>query len=61
MEHLLSKWFQNAKKNLTISDNILKTKAKEIGDVLGLNNLKYSNGWLEGFKKRNEIKLIKLH
>ena len=28
MEHLLSEWFQNAQKNLTISDNILKTKAK---------------------------------
>ena len=48
-------------KKAIITSDILKTKAYELWEclpqyVLNVDELKWSNGWLEGFKKRFNIK-----
>ena len=56
MEDALYMWFTNARaKNVPVTDDILKLKAKKFGDDLGVNDFKYSNGWLNRFKTRHGI------
>ena len=47
-------------KKAIITGDILKAKAKELGDALpqydNVEQPKWSNGWLDGFKKRFKIK-----
>ena len=61
MEQLLLEWFHDLQHNLPISDDILKQKAREIGNMIGLEGFKYLNGWVAGLKSRNGIKSRKLH
>lgn len=48
---------------MALSDNLLVEKAKllhkamEESNIVGLKACKYSNGWLDGFKKRHNISL----
>jgi hypothetical protein len=37
-------------KNVPLTDEILKEKAKHFGDETGVTDFKYSNGWLQRFK-----------
>lgn len=39
-------------KNLPISGNILKEKAKDFSKIIGENSFKGSSGWLDKFKSR---------
>ena len=49
-------WYGAARAaTLAVSDLMLKTKAKELGDKLGITDLSYSNGWLEKFKRRHGL------
>jgi hypothetical protein len=53
MEQCLYLWFANARsKNVPLTDEILKEKAKHFGDETGVTD-KYSNGWLQLFKTRH--------
>ena len=49
--------------NARINDAILKAKAADIRDSLGINKeeFKCSDGWLQKFKQRWNIRLIYLH
>jgi hypothetical protein len=44
-------------KNVPLTDEILKEKAKHFGDETGVTDFKYSNGWLQRFKARHGISL----
>ena len=61
LSELLFSWFLKARAlNVPLSYNILKTKAKEIAQGLGDKEFKASNGFLDKWLKRNDIKLKKI-
>lgn len=52
----LLKWFkQQRDKNIPISGIIMKAKAEEFAISLNITNFKASSGWLDCFKKQNDI------
>ena len=62
LEEALWIWFGNVRsQNLAISDDMLRVKAKEFGESLGIVGLTYSSGWLQGFKKHHGIKVQVVH
>ena len=61
LEAALFKWQQKIQKMKgTITGDILKAKASEIWSIIpqykDLTEPKWSNGWLEGWKKRHNVK-----
>lgn len=49
-------WFMDMRaRNVPISGAVLQQKARDYGCILGCDDLKGSNGWLEGFKRRYGI------
>ena len=55
-ESALFIWFTNARaQNIPISEEILKTKARQFGEEMGITEFSYSNGWLTRFKSRHGI------
>ena len=62
LEEALRLWFGSIhSRNLAISDEMLRVKAKKFGEVMGITGLTYSSGWLQGFKKRHGIKIRVIH
>lgn len=63
LETALYKWLCSALSNqMILTDEILMSKAAEIGQKIGIDdNFKYSKGWLDNFKKCRNIKQIVLH
>jgi DNA-binding XRE family transcriptional regulator len=56
LEEALALWFDQAiKHNLTISGDILKTKAQALAKITNINDFKGSDGWLSRFKHRHHI------
>lgn len=56
LNSLLFEWFKDyATTLLPITGPMLQEKAREIAALLGLDEFKASNGWLESFRKRNNI------
>ena len=56
MHSALFIWLTNARaQNIPISEEILKTKAIQFGEEMGINEFSYSNGWLTRFKSRHGI------
>ncbi|GBL54409.1 Tigger transposable element-derived protein 6 [Araneus ventricosus] len=50
------KWLRSARaKNIPVSGVLLQAKARELGESLGLETFKVSNGWLEKFRTRHNI------
>ena len=59
LERMLFVWYTHVVKKTVISDDILLTKAKEFGLMLGIvegSSFEYSTGWLAKFKDRYKIK-----
>lgn len=49
-------WFMEVRdRNVPISGAVLQQKAKDYTCILGCDDLKASNGWLQGFKNRYKI------
>ncbi|CAG8804222.1 1741_t:CDS:2, partial [Gigaspora rosea] len=48
---------------LVLTDELVKTKGREFGRLLGISEdeLKFSNGWITNYKKRNSLRRYKLH
>lgn len=56
IDEVVMKWFRSARaKNIPVSGVLLQEKAREIGETLGLETFKASNGWLEKFRIRHNI------
>lgn len=56
IEECVLQWLKQCRdKNLPISGPTLQEKATEFAKQLGKPNFRASNGWLQNFKKRNEI------
>ena len=56
MEKALFLWFsQTRTDNIPVTDDILREKAKKIGEDLGITDFKFSNGWLCRFKARHGV------
>ncbi|CAB5376788.1 unnamed protein product [Rhizophagus irregularis] len=62
LEVALKEFVLNYQHRAILSDAILIEKAKLIAEGLGIseNKLQFSNGWLQGFKRRNGIRQQKL-
>jgi hypothetical protein len=57
IEDALSMWIDQAiRQEHIISGHIIKNKAKNFAKLLQIDNFTASEGWLEGFKKRHNIK-----
>ena len=53
LDSALQLWFATARsQNAVITDAILREKAKQFGNELGITDFQYSNGWLQRFKLR---------
>jgi len=56
LDERMYNWFAAARsRNIPISGTILQEKAKQVADILELEQFKASNGWLESFRKRHNI------
>ncbi|CAF4944274.1 unnamed protein product [Pieris macdunnoughi] len=56
VEKCLCTWIKQVRNNnIPISTPMIKEKAQEFASKLHIDNFSGSNGWLEGFKKRNNI------
>lgn len=61
LEQSLVIWLRQCRgKNVSISGNLLKEKAKEFASTLKINNFAASEGWLTNFKKRNGVTFKKV-
>ena len=57
VEEALSLWVTNAlAAELTINTDILREKAKYFAQQFEVNNFSVSNGWIDKFKKRHNLK-----
>ena len=56
LEEILWLWFcEQRANNVIITDAILTTKAKKLGEEMSITGFCYSAGWLQRFKKRHGI------
>jgi len=56
VDEFVYKWFKQTRdKKIPLSGLLIRAKAEEFALKLGKINFKASNGWLDGFKERNEI------
>ena len=57
IEEALSLWVENAVSDkVTLTDSILREKARKFAVLFNNREFGATNGWLEGFKKRNNLK-----
>lgn len=62
IEDALTLWVENAlQAGLVITDNILSTKALEFAYLCKEEKFKGSNGWVDNFKKRHNLKQYNMH
>ena len=58
LESILFTWIEHANQaKITITEDILKEKAKEIAEIEEINDFSASNGWVQRFKKRFRLKI----
>lgn len=61
IDGVLFQWFNKKRRNnFIISDDIIKNMASKLAILAKIENFKASNGWLSSFKKRYNIKSIKI-
>lgn len=63
LEKALFLWIDNAtKNNMIINEQVILNKARSFAPNFDVDaNFKFSHGWLQKFKKRNNLKQISLH
>lgn len=63
IERLVAEWFhQNRTQapDIPLDGCIIKEKAKQVAQTLGMDDFTASNGWIDRFRKRHEIKWRKV-
>ncbi|KAK3596667.1 hypothetical protein CHS0354_038900 [Potamilus streckersoni] len=59
LERELVKWYSHlCKLNINVTDEALRRKAKTIGEEMNITGFSYSNGWIQRFKFRHNIKKL---
>ncbi|GES98541.1 tigger transposable element-derived protein 6-like [Rhizophagus clarus] len=64
LDHAMSLWVENAiARGVTLTDLLIKEKARVFAQAFNIqeSELVFSNGWLEKFKKRNNIQRYRAH
>jgi len=63
LEDALLEWCLRAQGQIPITDQLLIEKAQVFANLLGVDNseITFSNGWLRQFKKRHNLKQIRMH
>jgi hypothetical protein len=63
LENAMYEWFIQYQTHVTLTDEILKEKAKQFAKLLNISEdeFKFSTGWLAKFKKRHGITKVKRH
>ena len=62
IEEALALWVEKAlEANIIISDNILSTKALDFAFLCNEDKFKASDGWVDNFKKRHNLKTYNMH
>src|SRR6266542_1167705 len=62
IKEALTIWVENAlQTGLVLTDDILLTKALKFAFLLKEDKFKGSNGWVDGFKKRHNLKQYNIH
>src|SRR6266498_3038176 len=62
IEEALTIWVENTlQTDLVLTDDILLTKVLEFTFLLKEDKFKESNGWVDGFKKRHNLKQYNIH
>lgn len=56
VEKELIKWILDYDGDASLTDDMIITHGKAIAECLQVDNLKFSNGWLHGFKRRHNLK-----
>ena len=63
LEQALSHWVEQlTAATIEFNERLIKEKGKEFAMLLGMqeNEMQFSNGWIEKFKKRNQLRAYKL-
>ena len=63
LEHALFSWIQRAEERITISQEVIREKARQFWPALypGKDMPTFSNGWLRGFQARRDVKFRVQH
>jgi len=63
LENAMYEWVIQYQTHVTLTDEILKEKAKQFAKLLNISEdkFKFSTGWLAKFKKRHNITKVKRH
>jgi len=61
IENSVLQWFRQCPhENIPMSGPLIKEKAKKFAASFGIEDFKDSDGWLDKFKKRNDIGQLKM-
>lgn len=64
LDHAMSLWVENVTAGgVILTDLLIKEKARVFAEAFNIqeNELVFSNGWLQKFKKRNNIRRFRIH
>jgi len=60
IEEAMGLWIENAvRDNITLTDHIVKQNARQFTTLFEYQSFSAANGWLHGFKKRNNLQSYK--
>ncbi|KAI0994996.1 hypothetical protein K3495_g13185 [Podosphaera aphanis] len=60
-EALLFWVLQCESRRVAVTGSLIKAKAKKFSEQLGITEREFSNGWLQRFQQRNQLRCIKSH
>ena len=62
LDNAVHRWFiQVRERKLPVTSHLLKEKAEKFAAAFGLNDFKCSNGWIDRFKQRHDLKFKSLN
>ncbi|XP_003369532.1 tigger transposable element-derived protein 6 [Trichinella spiralis] len=56
LEEVLQKWFKQVRtSNVPVDGTVVRSKAAELAHIMGINDFKASNGWINRFRQRHGL------